>query len=203
MSDTVLPSCCRLLVLTCLLPAAAWAAPVAFTVRPGPPQSVHFSASTQTEHYGGDTDQVTGQIRVDWAHPTVAPQGRFVVRLSALSTGNGLRDSNMRSRFLETDKYPTATFTLTQLQAPPGPVASGQTVQGVASGTFTLHGVTRPITPAVMVTRGRGANGSQTLHLVAHFVVRLADYKIATPRFLFFSVRQSHAVTVDLLATAP
>lgn len=181
-------------------PAAA--GPVSYAVIPGSAQSVRFDARTQTERYGGTTTQVSGQIQVDWAHPAVSPAARFEVSLSSLSTGSGGRDSNMRRRFLQTDKFPTAAFTLTALDAPAGPVQVGQSVRGVAHGSFTLHGVTRVISPTVTVTREPGPKGRDGLHLVAHFVVRLKDYDIGTPRLLFLVVRQEHPILVDVHAIA-
>ena len=73
---------------------------------------------------------------------------------------------------------------------------------GQAVGTFTLHGVTRTISPSVTVVRGMDGHGHESLHLQAVFVVLLSDYRIRTPRFLFFSVRQEHSVSVDAWAVA-
>ena len=169
---------------------------MAYRVTAGPLQSARFDARTQTERYGGHTDRVQGEIRVDWAHPTEGAAGRLEVSTAALATGNGTRDSNMRRAFLETARYPTAVFTLTKIDAPPGAVAPGQSVRGFAEGQFTLHGVTRTVRPAVLVAR---AADGRSLHLIANFVVSLRDYKINTPRFLFFSVRQEHPITVDIV----
>jgi polyisoprenoid-binding protein YceI len=180
----------------------ALAAPVTYTVTPGPGQSVRFDARTQTERYAGKTDQISGTVRMDVERPTASPSARFEVKMSSLGTGNRTRDSNMRRRHLETERYPTATFTLDRLEAPPAPLEVGKPVPGVAHGTFTLHGVTRPISPAVTVTREKDRGGREALHIVARFVARLDDYKISTPRFLFFSVRQEHPVTVDVRAAA-
>lgn len=189
-------------VVTLLFGSQATAAPVTYAVTPGSAQSVRFDARTQAERYGGQTTQVSGQIQLDWAHPTVAPSARFEVSLSSLTTGNGGRDSNMRRRFLETDKFPTATFTMNMLDAPAEPMRVGQSAQGVAHGSFTLHGVTRAISPTVTVTREPGTKGRDGLHLVAHFVVRLKDYAIGTPRLLFLVVRQEHPIFVDVHAIA-
>ena len=188
------------LLLSCAVPG--WAAPVTYAVLPGPPQSVRFDARTQTEQYGGHTDRVAGQVQVDPAQPARAPSARLEVAMASLTTGNGTRDSHMRRSFLETDRYPSALFVLSGLTAPPGALVPGRTVVGSATGTFTLHGVTRTIHPTVNVLRGRDVQGRETLHVVAAFIVRLDDYKISTPRFLFLTVRQEHPVTVDVLAVA-
>jgi polyisoprenoid-binding protein YceI len=192
---------CLLCVLL-FLAVPVWASPTVYSVRPGSPQSVRFDAQTQTERYGGHTDQVSGLVQVDPALPTRAPVAHIEVRLASLSTGNSTRDSNMRRSFLETDRYPTASFVMTGLTAPPGSLVAGRSVSGRATGTFTLHGVTRTVSPVVTVTRGLDRQGRESLHIIAAFTVRLTDYGIGTPRFLFFAVRQEHSIVVDVLAVA-
>ena len=185
------------------LSSAAPAAPTTYTVVPGPGQKIRFDAKTPVETYAGTTDQVSGEVRVDPDRPGHEPSARFEVKLSSLRTGNGSRDSNMRRRFLETDKFPTAAFVLNRLEGPAGTALTpGRTLSGTARGTFTLHGVMRDIAPAVTVTRERDRAGRDRLHIVARFVVRLDEHKIRTPRFLFFAVRQEHPVTVDVRAVA-
>ncbi len=182
-------------------PLPALAAPAVYTVAPGPGQSARFDASTQTEHYSGHTDQVSGTVTFDAAAP-IRASARIQIALSSLSTSNSLRDLHMRRLFLQTEQFPTATFQLTQIVLPAAPALGGSTVRALAQGTLTLHGVTRPIAAPVDVTRETSPGGAPGLHLVTRFVVRLADYKIRTPRFLFFVVRQEHTLSADLHAVA-
>ena len=190
-----------------LLPSLARAAPVTYAIKPGAGQSVRFDARTNTERYSGHTDQIEGSVRVDPANIADHPVATFTVRPASFSTGNGSRDSNMRRKHLFVDVFPTATFTLSALDIPAGgapPLAAGKPVTGTAHGTLTLHGVTRTVVPTITVTRERdAATGRDALHIVAAFVVRLDDYRIPTPRFLFITVKQDHPVTVDIRAVAP
>ena len=178
--------------------------PLTYRVAPGVGQQIRFIAHTTVETYAGVTNTVSGAVQVRSDKPDEGLSARFVVDLSQLSTGNGLRDSNMRTRFLQTDKYPTATFVLSRLQTKVGAQLRFNTpVQGNATGAFTLHGVTRAISPVVIVTRERDTAGHDTIHIVANFSVLLRDYNIAAPRFLFVAVKQEHAVSVDVRAVAP
>lgn len=188
------------------LTAAAAPPVMIYTVSPGANQQVRFTARTSVESYAGITSDVKGTVRADSDHPLQNPTAQFTVSLASLTTGNGTRDGKMRRDFLETDKYPTATFTMTGADAPPtppGPLAYHVPVTGTARGTFLLHGVSRPITPVVTVTRERDTQTKRDLlHIVAKFSVRLNDYKIGTPRFLFVTVKQEHPVVVDVWAIA-
>ena len=178
--------------------------PLTYRVSPGAGQQIRFIAHTTVETYAGVTDAVSGDVQVRSDTPDEGVSARFVVKLSELSTGNGSRDSNMRSRFLQTDKYPTATFVLSRLQAKVrAPLRFNLPVQANATGVFTLHGVTRAISPVVTVTRERDPAGHDSLHVVAAFSILLRDYGIAAPRFLFVAVKQEHAVSVDVRAVAP
>lgn len=179
--------------------APALAAPETYVVTPGRGQSARFDASTQTEHYGGHTDQVSGTVTFDGKAPAQTTAW-FDVALSSLSTGNSLRDSRMRRAALQTDRFPTAKFRLSRIVMPAAPTLAGRTVRVSAQGLLTLHGVTRPVATSIDVTREIGPMEQPGLHIAAHFVVRLEDYHIAAPRFLFFAVRQEHTLSVDLHA---
>ena len=58
-----------------------------------------------------------------------------------------LRDNIIKSRGLETDAFPTATFELTQpVELPEGIDTAGASVPFSATGNLTLHGVTKAVT---------------------------------------------------------
>lgn len=93
--------------------------------------------------------------------------------LNKLKTGIKLRDIHMYEDYLETDRFPSATFA--------GKFRSGKR-QGelIAKGTFTLHGVSKE-----QVVIGLMSNGI----LTAFWDLRLSDYKIDTPeKFLIGKV---------------
>jgi polyisoprenoid-binding protein YceI len=66
------------------------------------------------------------------------------VPLAPLSTGLELRDRVIRRSYLEVEKYPRAELRVPRsaLRLP----RDGKAASGVARGTLTLHGVTRPVT---------------------------------------------------------
>jgi len=90
----------------------------------------------------GRSHTVTGGVTID---------GRDVSDLSVSAdatkfvTGNSLRDSTVQN-IMDTDKFPTATFTMTRpLQLAHDPVAGERVTQGL-KGDLTIHGVTRHVT---------------------------------------------------------
>lgn len=108
----------------------------------------------------------------------------------SVTTGLALRDTQMHRDQLLTDQYPTITFQ--------GMVATDAarvigTFPAMAHGRLTLRGVTRPVSAPVQVTplpdgfRGR-----------AEFELRMSDYGMPVPRFLFFVAEDVVRATVDL-----
>lgn len=100
-----------------------------------------LSGIGQTEAVGR-TPAVSGTIVIDGNTVT---SGEIVADLSVLTTDVSRRDSAARGA-LDTDQFPTATFTLT------GPLdlgegaAAGEAVTVSATGDLTIHGVTTSVT---------------------------------------------------------
>ena len=87
----------------------------------------------------GRTGQVSGTAKIDGDRVRAA---RLETDMTTLRSDEGRRDNALRSRAIETDRFPTSSFQLT------GPFAiSRRAVK--ASGRLTLHGETNPITATV------------------------------------------------------
>lgn len=129
--------------------------------------------SGQDNEATGTATAVTGTFTVSG---TTVSTGSFTVDMTKFSSGEGLRDSQFRNRIMETSKFPTATFELTE------PIALGSipdnlveiTVQ--AKGDFTLHGVTKALTIDMKARR----NGGQ-LEVNGTVPVTFSDYEIDDP----------------------
>lgn len=104
--------------------------------------------------------------------------GKLVIEvpLGNLKTGIGLRDRHLRG-YLETKKYPKATLGVerSKLSFP----ANDKTVEGKATGDFTLHGVTKPLTFAYKALR----TGSD-YHVQALASVDIRDHDVTVPCYL-------------------
>lgn len=97
-----------------------------------------------------------------------------------------LMKEHFNEKYMESDKYPKATFvgSIRNFNAE----ATSQDV--TAAGKLTIHGVARDVEiPAKMIKTGAGYK------VDAKFPVRLADHKIAIPTLLFKNIAEVVEVT--------
>ena len=129
----------------------------------------------------GRSDDVSGSFTVDGS--TVS-EGSFTVDLTTLTftddPGRSVagRANAMKTRGLETEQFPEATFEITSpvdLGAAP---ADGETVTATVTGDLTLHGVTNEVTFDV---EAEVAGGTITVVTADPVPVVLADYDIDKP----------------------
>ncbi|MCE7042361.1 YceI family protein [Dyadobacter sp. CY312] len=118
--------------------------------------------------------------------------GEVAMRMNMkdFSFPNKLMQEHFNENYIESDKYPTATF-------------SGKIDQAVdysrdgeydasATGKFTVHGVTktRTIKGKIKVAGGK-------ILLTSTFLVALADHKIEVPQIVFVKIAQNITVKAD------
>jgi len=90
----------------------------------------------------GRTPTVSGETTFDGTTLTAAT---IEADMSAISTNESRRDDRVQDA-LETGKFPTATFVLTQAIDLGDAVNSGTATTVDATGDLTIHGVTTPVT---------------------------------------------------------
>ena len=125
-----------------------------------------------TSDVAGRTNDITGTVTIADGRATTAG---LRVGLAALTTG----DAQPAPQFgisLDTVRYPDATVGLTQPVALDPAFTAGTTVTVNASGTLTLHGVTRAATVTLSLRRD-GTN----VDVAGSVPVAFADYGIAGP----------------------
>jgi polyisoprenoid-binding protein YceI len=130
-------------------------------------------ASIGTNTAVGRTPDVTGTMTVAGNEVTAVD---VEVDLTTLQSDSGTRDGSLRSRGLESDTFPTATFSLTAPLALPAGVDGGGPVTTEATGDLTIHGVTQPATLTV-----EAELSGTTAAIVGQAPVRLADFDIDPP----------------------
>ena len=118
----------------------------------------------------GETREVEGSLTV--AGSTLQ-SGGFSVDMTTVTSPESRRDNQFRTRIMETDRYPTASFKITK----PVELAAGQGQQAVEiTGDLTLHGTTRSITfTATTTVVGPNVNVTGSIPVV------FADYNIGNP----------------------
>ena len=108
---------------------------------------------------------------------------RFTFELKKLKTGIKLRDTHMHEDYLETDYYPLATYN--------GKIKSnGRSGAVIATGAFTIHGVTQTVTATGFISDTR---------LKARWLIKLTDYGIEVPeKFIINKVKDTLSMSVDV-----
>lgn len=140
----------------------------------------------------GRTKDVTGTLMIGGNAITSLS---VEVDMTTLASDDDRRDGQLRTRGLETDTFPTATFQLTEpIEFTDEPV-QGETVTTEANGELTVHGVTREVHVPVEARW----TGDQ-IEVAARFDIALADYKIDPPTgFLVLSVADQGTIELHLL----
>jgi polyisoprenoid-binding protein YceI len=131
-----------------------------------------FANISETEATGR-TDNVTATMTIDG---TTVKDVTVTADLRDLKSDNSFRDGRIKSEGLESDEFPEAKFVLTEpitLSAVP---AAGDTITTKATGEFTLHGVTKPVT---IELEGRW-DGKQ-VQVVGSMPIAFDDYKVSAP----------------------
>lgn len=121
----------------------------------------------------GRTPDVSGTLVLDGTTVTAVD---IEADLSTLESDSSFRDSAMRDQALETSRFPTATFTLTEpieLGSIPG---EDETMKVSAKGELTLHGVTREVTIPLEAKRV-----ADVIAVTGSLDIAFADYDIAKP----------------------
>ncbi|MEV0220356.1 YceI family protein [Streptomyces sp. NPDC050704] len=142
----------------------------------------------------GRTEEVTGELEIEG---TRAASGSFTVDLASVRSDSDQRDGQFRGRVMNTERYPNATFELTE------PVDFGsvpdvnEQVTGKATGDLTIHGQTNSVT--FDLTAQRTADG---FRVNGSIPVTFADYGIDAPNFGGITVEDEGTVEF-LLAFSP
>jgi len=119
----------------------------------------------------GRTSDITGTVTVAAGRATAA---NLQINLLALTTGDR-KPAPQFGTSLDTKQYPTATVALAQ-PIPLDAALSGNAATLTATGSLTLHGVTRTATVSLALRRD-GAN----LDIAGQLPVAFTDYSLASP----------------------
>jgi len=121
----------------------------------------------------GRTPEVSGTMTVaDGAVTAVDVE----VDLTTLDSDSDRRDGALRSRGLESDRFPTATFTLTDPVTLPTGLTDGERATVTANGELTIHGVTNEAAIELQAQL-QGDNAA----VVGNAPIALTDYGIDPP----------------------
>ena len=121
----------------------------------------------------GRTGSVEGTMTIEDGRVT---QARVSADLRRLRSDSDRRDAVIRERGLESDRFPIATYSLSEPIVLDPPPARGEARRSVAVGTLTLHGITRTVR-LELDTRWDAA----TISVVGTSPLAFADFGIEPP----------------------
>jgi polyisoprenoid-binding protein YceI len=94
----------------------------------------------------GRTSSVTGQTTIEAAGEAVrVTTAQFQADVTTLTSDREMRDRRIHTMGLESDTYPTATFTLTSPVEVPSAALTGATVDVTLTGDLEIHGVKKSV----------------------------------------------------------
>lgn len=138
----------------------------------------------------GRTKKVSGDFTVDGLTLTAA---KVTVDVDSIATDEPARDSYFRSTALETDRFPEATFVLTQPVTADGAPTAGAVQTLRVTGELTLHGVTKTVTAALQVALD--GNGGT---LTGSIPITFSDFGVEAPSLGFVTVEKTGSVEFSL-----
>lgn len=147
----------------------------------------------------GLTDQVAGDLIIDFASPRDTRLGTLRINVRTLQTDDGRRDRAIRSRILQSaeDAYEFVEFEPTSLAGLPAEVAVGDELQFTIVGTLTIREISAEVTfDAVVALESDGrVSGS------AAVTIQRATFDLTIPSVPFVaSVGEEVVLAIDFAA---
>lgn len=115
----------------------------------------------------------------------------FMVPIRGFQFRKSLMQEHFNENYLESDKYPQATFE-GRIHGYDMKKASSQ--EAWAEGNLTIHGVSRKVK-----IKGKIINKSDELILESKFPIKVADYDIEIPRVVFYNIAEEVEVSVKFV----
>ena len=141
----------------------------------------------------GRTGDVTGDVVIDGTTVTSAD---IEVDLTTITTNNSRRNSKVQEA-LETDQFPTATFSLTDPIELGAGAAEGEKVSVTGTGDLTIHGVTRSVEVPL-----EAQLVDDTVVLVGSTELTFSDFGVEVPSApVVVSVSDTGTLELQLLLT--
>lgn len=148
---------------------------------------IHYTLKDNIHTVNGTFKLQSGDVTVNAA--TGEAHGMIAVDANSGASGNDTRDGKMKRDFLETAKFPLATF---EPQRVTGFRADAPTQTISVAGSFTLHGASHPMTLEFLVK----LNGAQA-EAATHFKIPYVAWGIKDPSVAFIRVEKEVSIDID------
>lgn len=141
----------------------------------------------------GRTGAVSGTVEIEGNTVTKTD---VTIDMTTITTDRSMRNRRVQEA-LETDQFPTATFSLTTPIELPPDAASGEKVAVTAKGDLTVHGVTQPVAMSL-----EAQLVDNTIVVVGSTDVTFADFGIEVPSApAVLSVADTGTLELQMLLT--
>lgn len=126
----------------------------------------------------GTTEDVNGELVLNFGNPDLLESGSFVVNLVSLTTDQNRRDRYIRDNALESNAFPEATFEATAVSGLPDTYTEGEEINFDLTGDLTVRDVTTEVTFDVTAVMEDGR-----LTGVAELPITMSTFGIDPPDF--------------------
>lgn len=152
---------------------------------------VSFLAKITASSFVAKSTAVSGVVDYD-ASASAIKSATIKVKTDSFDTGMSLRNSHMRDKYLEAQKFPEIVF-----QVENAKVAAAAGSEGALEGFFTIKGVKKAAKIPVKVAENSGAK----LVVTSSFPLNITDYGIPQPGFTMVKMETVINVTLKLVLT--
>mgnify|MGYP005843931967 CR=1 FL=1 len=146
----------------------------------------------------GVTQEVEGTVTFDPANPQKSSVGPLTINISTFKSDDERRDNAIRDRWLESARFPLATFTPTSIEGLPESYTEGEEITIQITGDLTVRDVTKPVTfETTGVIAGNEMRGTATTNIL------MTDFGFDPPSILnVLRAENGVAITFDFVARA-
>lgn len=121
----------------------------------------------------GRSSEVTGSLKILDSQIT---QTTFEVDMKTFQSDSGGRDAQFNGRIMDTEKYPTANFVLTEPITLVEKPLNGLTVNNTATGNLTIRGTTKEVTLPLSSTLQ-----NSVITVIGQIQIQFDEWKIPNP----------------------
>lgn len=125
----------------------------------------------------GSTDQIAGELAVDFTSPQNSQLGIIQVNARTLISDNDFRNRAINNEILDTGQFEYITFSPTSISGLPESITMGEAVVFMIDGDLTIRDITHPVTFEISLT----IESDTQLQGYASATVARADYDLQIP----------------------
>ena len=140
----------------------------------------HFPAPLDS--YAGEVRSVRGELAFDSVLSVASVRGHFTADPASVTMGDPDLDHALHgSTFLDVEAHGTSKFVIESVDAEPAALAYGRQVPVTMRGSFSMKGVTLPLSARAFFEPVIGPSGSPRLLLTGRFQLSMAAFAIEGP----------------------